>query len=119
LNLTVDDQSSTSMTSSVGGHISRSVSQNFGVFVLQGRARWIHEFRNDSRTIATRYVNDPRNNVLAVITGNPDRNYFSVDLGISGVFKRGTQAFFGYQTIHGLQNFDDHIFTAGVRFELQ
>ena len=117
LNLDVDGQNWESLTSVLGGQLSYAYSQSFGVLVPQGRAGWVHEFENDSDDFTAVYVNDPNQNQLRAETDNPDRDYFELGLGVSAVFKNGTQAFFYYDTLLGFDDVTDHVFTLGGRME--
>lgn len=120
LNLQISSQDIKSLTSNLGAQVSYAISQNFGILIPQGRVAWVHEFKDESRSIAARYLHDPDNTnptFWSAPTDNPDRNYFTLGLGVSGVFKGGMQAFFDYETILGLSNLSYHIFTVGVRSE--
>ncbi|MGD8429343.1 MAG: autotransporter outer membrane beta-barrel domain-containing protein [Ectothiorhodospiraceae bacterium] len=116
--LQVDDQTIESFTSALGVQASFTTSHSFGALIPQARVEWIHEFSNDGRRIETQYVNDPRNNVLALQTEDPDRNYALIGLGVSAVFQSGMQAFINYETLQGLKNIESHLITAGIRLEM-
>lgn len=118
LNLEVDGQDWTSLTSVLGAQFSYASSRQFGVLVPQGRIGWVHEFKNSSKTIEAQYRDDPNQNRLLARTDKPDRDYFELGLGISAVFRGGLQAFFNYDTILGFSNLSEHIFTLGARMEL-
>ena len=115
LNLEVDDQEVDSLVSVLGTQVSMTFSQDFGIVQPYARAEWRHEFQNDQRTIRTQYRFDPRDNVLEITTDEPDRNYYAVGLGVSAVFQSGLQGFVGYDTLLGLDDVSDHLFSAGVR----
>jgi outer membrane autotransporter protein len=117
LNLKVDGQNWESLTSVLGAQVSYAFSQSFGVLVPQGQVGWVHEFENDSEEFSAVYVDDPRQNQLRAETNDPDRDYFELGLGVSAVFKRGTQAFVYYDTVLGFDDVTDHIFTVGGRME--
>lgn len=117
LNLRVDDFDVESLVGTVGARVSYAVSRNFGVLLPQARAEWHHEFQNDSQTIEARYLNDPQNILLAVETDDPDRSYFSLGVGVSGVFANGIQGFVDYEAVIGQDDVEDHLVTAGVRWE--
>ena len=117
LNLAVDGQDWKSLTSVLGAQLSYAFSQSFGVLVPQGQVGWVHEFENDSQRFSAVYVDDPNQNQLLAETNDPDRDYFELGLGVSAVFKRGTQAFFYYDTVLGFDDVTDHIFTVGGRME--
>ncbi|MCB1755035.1 MAG: autotransporter outer membrane beta-barrel domain-containing protein [Gammaproteobacteria bacterium] len=118
LNLGVEKQEIESLTSALGFRASTVANASFGVLIPQGRLEWIHEFSDDEREISTVYVNDPRQNELLAVTDGPDRDYFSMGLGLSAVFKGGTQAFVDLRTLMGMSDFTETVVTAGIRFEL-
>ncbi len=118
LNLRYKDQEIESMTSTLGFRASTVASTGAGILIPQARLEWIHEFSDDEREVSTVYINDPRQNELLFTTDAPDRDYFSMGLGVSAVFQGGTQAFVDVRTILGLTDFTETTVTAGVRFEL-
>jgi len=101
----------------LGAQVSYAFSQSFGVLVPQGQVGWVHEFENDSEQFSAVYVDDPNQNQLLAETNDPDRDYFELGLGVSAVFKRGTQAFVYYDTVLGFDDVTDHVFTVGGRME--
>lgn len=122
LNLAVDGEKWESLTTALGGRISYAMNQRFGVLIPQARAAWVHEFENDSQTIKARYLDTPAslfasNQVLRARTDEPDEDYFELGVAISAVLKGGLQAFFSYDTLLGLDDVTDHLFTAGARWE--
>lgn len=117
LNLSVDGQDWTSLTSVLGGQLAYAVSSDFGVWSPQARVAWVHEFENDAQVFEATYIADPRNNVLRASTDEPDRNYFELGLGVSAVLQSGTQLFFNYETILGFSDLTDHVLTLGGRME--
>jgi uncharacterized protein with beta-barrel porin domain len=117
LNLAVDGQDWTSLTSVLGMEASYAVSHSFGVLVPQGRVGWVHEFENDSEQYSAVYVDDPNQNLLLASTNSPDRDYFELGLSLSAVLRNGTQAFVSYDTLLGLDDVTDHVFTVGARME--
>jgi len=117
LNLTVDDQDWTSLTSVLGGQLSASLSQSWGVLVPQARVGWVHEFDNDATTFTAFYTADPLRNPLISVTDNPDRDYAEVGLGVSAVLPNGIQAYFDYQTLVGHSYINDNLFSIGLRTE--
>lgn len=117
LNLKVEGQKWTSLTSVLGGQVAYAVSHSFGVVVPQLRAGWIHEFRNSSERYKAFYIDDPRQNVLLATTDKPDHDYFELGVGVSAVFSSGVQAFFNYDTVLGFSNLTEHLFTVGGRLE--
>jgi uncharacterized protein with beta-barrel porin domain len=117
LNLDVDGQDWTSLTSVVGMQLSYAVSRSFGVVVPQGQVGWVHEYDNDSQRYSAVYINDPNQNQLLARTNTPDRDYFELGLSLSAVLRNGTQAFVSYDTLLGFDDVTDHVFTVGARLE--
>ncbi|MGB5835307.1 MAG: autotransporter outer membrane beta-barrel domain-containing protein [Thiohalocapsa sp.] len=115
LNLSVDDQNNESLTSVLGGRISAAMSQKWGVLVPQARVGWIHEFLNDADTFTAVYTVDPQQTPLLALSDEPDRDYFTLGVGVSAVLPKGVQAFLDYQTLLGNKYVNDHLFSAGVR----
>jgi outer membrane lipase/esterase len=117
LDLHTDRQTIKSLQSALGGQISYAISTRFGVLQPQAGVEWNHEFQNKSTSIAARYVNDPFNNTFFVPTENPDRDYYTITLGISGQFKNGLLAFINYENVQGLAHITNQGITLGVRKE--
>nr|MDQ2695061.1 autotransporter outer membrane beta-barrel domain-containing protein [Pseudomonadota bacterium] len=117
LNLAVEGQDVDSLTSVLGAQGAYATSHGFGVLTPYARVEWHHEFQDDSRSVAARYVNDPRGNLLVARSESPDRDYATLGLGVAGVFRGGVQAFVDYAAVLGLEDVTDHAVTAGVRVE--
>jgi uncharacterized protein with beta-barrel porin domain len=117
LNLAVDDQEVESLTTAVGGQVAYTISHKLAVIRPFATAEWHHEFDDDSQVISTHYVNDPRQHILELQTDDPDRNYFLVGAGISGVLPGGAQASLSYDTVLGLDDVTSHTFTLAARLE--
>ena len=115
LNLTVDGQSTESLTSVIGGRISAAMSQEWGVLVPQARVGWIHEFLDDAESFTAFYTADPQRTPLIALSDEPDRDYFTLGVGISAVLPGDIQAFFDYQTLLDNKYVNDHLFSLGVR----
>jgi uncharacterized protein with beta-barrel porin domain len=115
--LAVDDQDVESLTTSIGGRVSYSISRSFGVVLPYARAEWIHEFDNDARTVSATYVHDPNSTLLAARTNDPDRDYGFLGVGVSAVMPHGYQLFVDYQGLVGYRDLTEHQFVAGLRAE--
>lgn len=117
LNLDVNEQEFESAQTIVGGQLSYAFSQSFGVIIPQASFSWNHEFKNDSRSILASYSADPGHLTLTANSAAPDRDYFILGGGVSGVLQGGVQLFFNYQTLLGYQHINSHGFSSGVRVE--
>ena len=117
--LNVDDQNITSFTSNVGGQVAYAVKTEFGVVSPHFRAEWVHEFKNDDRTLTASYINGSQTtgNSIIIPGDEQDKNYFTLGAGLSAVFSRGIMAFLDYSTILGLEDISSHVFTGGIRVE--
>ncbi len=120
LNLQVQDQTIKSLTSALGARISHAISRDYGVLVPQASIVWRHEYKGDSRTISTSYVNEfipagESATVLPVVTESPDEDYGIVTVGISAVYQSGLQGFLAYERWVGLSDIEENLLTIGVR----
>lgn len=113
----VFDQDLESLQSVLGVNFTYVASMDFGVLTPYLTAQWNHEFENDERTIRAKYVFDPTNSVLRFRSNAGDEDFFGISAGVNSVLKGGTQLFFNYDTVLGLEDVTQHVFTAGVRFE--
>ena len=82
LALVFNDQDVESLLSVLGAQASYAISTGVGVLLPQVRAEWRHEFKNDARTITSRFVSDPARTPLLLVTDSPDRDFFT----LGGVF---------------------------------
>lgn len=117
LDLRVESQEIESITSALGFRVSMAKSLSSSVIVPQARLEWIHEFSDDEREIKSAYVHDPRNNTLLAVTDAPDRDYFSLGVGVSSVFQNGAQAFVDIKTLLGMDDVSETVLTLGGRME--
>jgi outer membrane autotransporter protein len=107
-----------SFTTVLGGRASYAISTGLGVLLPQVRIEWEHEFKNDSRRLTARFVNDPAGQPIFFTTDNPDRNYANLGVSLSATLRPGIAAFIDYETVLGLANFSGNFITLGVRGEL-
>lgn len=115
LNMAVGGQSIDSLQTVLGGKAAYNSSTQWGVLIPYARADWHHEFKNDARTLAFKYVFDPLNTNYTLKTDEPDKDFFTVGLGVSTVYRSG-QAYFDVEAPIGLNNVNNTIFTLGARF---
>jgi len=115
LNLAFKNQDVDSFTTALGVQATYALSTRWAVVVPQLLVEWEHEFLNDSRTIGARFVNDPMNIPLVLVTEDPDRDFVNVGAGLSAVFPRGKSAFLYYETVLGLKDITAHNIVAGIR----
>ncbi len=113
--LAVDDQTVKSLTTALGGQTSYAISSAVGVFVPQLRVAWVHEYEEDNQTISGEFINDPTDTGFAVPTDDPDRDYFTAALGVSGQFTNNLAAFVQYERLVGHSYLDENVVNGGVR----
>ena len=114
----LDSQDVESLTTVLGGRASYAISTGLGVLLPQVRIEWEHEFKNSSRLLTARFVNDPAGQPILFTTDNPDRNYANLGVSLSATFRGGIAAFIDYETVLGLAHVSGHFITLGVRGEL-
>jgi uncharacterized protein with beta-barrel porin domain len=117
LGLAFAGQNVESLMSVLGAQASYAISTGIGVLLPQVRAAWRHEFKDDARTITARFVNDPTQTPLALVTDGPDRDFCSLGVGLSATFPGGKAAFVYYETVLGLAQVTAHSVVGGIRFE--
>ncbi len=115
LNLQIDGQRFTSLTTALGGQVSYAISKSWGVLLPSARVEWEHEYKDSSRSLSASFVTGQT--AFNIQTDNPDRNYFHFDVGLSATFTAGRSAFINYGTVLGQTDIVDHSFTAGLRLE--
>ncbi|MBN7795000.1 autotransporter outer membrane beta-barrel domain-containing protein [Parahaliea mediterranea] len=111
----VDDQEIESWQSVLGVNLTYVQSVDYGVLTPYVTAAWHHEFEDDSRLITAKYVFDPTNDVLRFRSSAADEDFFGLSVGVSSVLANGTQWFVNYDTVLGLDDVSQHIFTGGFR----
>jgi outer membrane autotransporter protein len=117
LNLTFGAQDITSLSTVLGAQVTRAISTDFGVLIPAAHADWQHEFEDESRLITVQYAADPNANRFSVITDSPDRDFANLGASLALVLPGGWMAFVAYETVLGLRDISNHIFTFGGRLE--
>jgi outer membrane lipase/esterase len=115
--LALDSQDVESLTTVLGGRASYAISTGLGVLLPQVRIEWEHEFKDDSRLITARFVNDPLRQPIRFSTDSPDRDYVNIGVALSATFRGGIAAFVDYETVLALANVTRHDITLGIRGE--
>lgn len=119
----VDDQDVDSLQAVLGVQAAFAISRDFGVIQPYANLEVHHEFDDDSRNVTAFYLADPffaagdTTYAINLKTDDPDETFFLLTLGTTFVFKGGTQLFFNYDTVLGLDDVDSHSITAGLRIE--
>jgi len=124
LNLTVERQTATSLTSNLGFHVSYTFTPEWGVITPYLRADWVHEFEDDAEIIEVGFASDPLRNdptnptqPILVATDERDTDYFVYSAGFSVQLIRGVAGFMNYRTTQDLEDLSLTDITWGLRFE--
>ncbi len=117
LRLEVGEQHVRSLQSVVGGQVSYAISLPWGVLTPQFRGEWHHEFRDPSRTIATRFTEDVLSRVVPIKVPAPDRDFAIFGTDVTATFAHEVSAFVGYEALVGYQHISSHRIMGGVRVQ--
>ncbi len=117
LGLRVEARSLASLQSSLGARFSTTVSTASGVLAPYGSVQWLHEFRKDSPSLVSRYVNDPNGIAFAIPTARTDSNYGVLAIGTSMTLPNNISAFAQFSTAVGLKDESSHAVSAGLRIQ--
>jgi uncharacterized protein YhjY with autotransporter beta-barrel domain len=90
------EQTTTSLTGTLGARASYRYAFAWGAIVPSVRAAYFHEFDDDARTVSPRLAVSP-STVFAFQTDSPDRNYYVGGAGATIEMGRGTQIFVDYE----------------------
>jgi outer membrane autotransporter protein len=90
------EQTTTSLTGTLGARASYRYAFAWGAIVPSVRAAYFHEFRDDARTVSPQLAVSP-STVFAFQTDAPDRNYYVGGAGATIEMGRGTQIFIDYE----------------------
>ncbi|MFC1773246.1 autotransporter outer membrane beta-barrel domain-containing protein [Pseudomonadota bacterium] len=118
LEMRIDVDDRTSVTTDLGIGVSYAVSTSWGVLVPQARVEWEHEFDQDAQDITSLYVLDADRNQFSLEGDNPDRDYFNLGAGVSAIFPNGWMGFIDYEGLAGYEDLSRHRVTVGLRIEL-
>ncbi|HEX5756465.1 MAG TPA: autotransporter outer membrane beta-barrel domain-containing protein [Arenimonas sp.] len=117
LDFLIRGQRITSLRGGLGVEAARTFSTASGVWQPWLRLRWIHEFKDDPRRIDAAFRGGDRVFRLAFSSGEPDRNFGELGLGVSAVFVGGWQAYAGWQRMIGHSFLEEDRFDIGWRRE--
>ena len=101
----------------LGARVSTVVSTTFGVLTPYAAAEWNHEFRDNSRNIVAVYTFDPFRTFFAIPTDGPDRDFYTLSLGVSAQFARGISGFVNVDSVQGLSRVTNTGVAVGLRAE--
>jgi outer membrane autotransporter protein len=106
-----------SLQGSLGFEAARAISVSYGVWQPYARLRWEHEFEDDPRRVFAFFRGGRNVFRLGFETGQPDRNFGELGLGVIGVFPHGWQAYAGWQRTFGNDLFTENRIDVGWRRE--
>jgi outer membrane autotransporter protein len=115
LGLAVDSRTIESLQSALGGKVSTTVNSSVGVFGPYVTANWLHEFKNDTPSITSKYIADPLNTFFAIPTASPTRDYAVVAVGTSATLPNNLSGFAQLSGAIGLKNESNYGFVLGLR----
>jgi outer membrane autotransporter protein len=117
LALDIAEQSVESLRTALGTQLSYAMSTSHGVYIPHLLLEWEHEFKDDSRLITARFLNDPSQTSFNLKTDSPDTNFFNLGAGLSATFRGGISGFLYYETTLSQKNFSSNSVLGGVSFE--
>jgi len=118
LAMRIDSQDIESLQVILGGQLSYSSSQDYGVIIPYMAWEQHHEFDDEARDITARYIFDPTNTSFSFKTETADKNFAIVSIGTSLLLKGGNQLFMNVDKILKLENVVSKTFMLGLRIEL-
>lgn len=101
LDFLILEQEVRSLRGGVGFEAARAISVNYGVWQPYVRLHWNHEFADDPRRVFAKFRGGRDVFRLSFLTGEPDRSYGEIGIGVIGVFPHGWQAYAGWQRTVG------------------
>lgn len=117
LALVVSARTIESLQSALGVKFSTTVNTASAVLQPYSSVQWVHEFKNGSPALASRYVNDPNGIAFSIPTANPTRDYGIVAVGSSATLPNQLSLFAQLSSAVGLQNENSYAVTAGLRLQ--
>lgn len=100
-----------------GARVSYTTSYDWGVLVPNAVVEWNHEFRDDPQTVVVRFLADPTQTPISLISAAPDTNYFNLGFGLNAVFAQGRSAYVYYEHMAGYSGAHENRLSVGIRIE--
>ena len=116
LELDIADQDIESLTSTLGGRVSRATSFSWGVLNPGAYVEWVHEFEDDAQLLTSSFATDP-SVPFTVGSDDPDRDFFNLGLSVTGTFPGGRGSFISYEAVVGKEDVTRHQVNIGFRIE--
>jgi outer membrane autotransporter protein len=117
LNLTVEDQSITSVPLTLGTTVSYDLSTPRGVISPYARIQYLHEF-NEQMPFVEGYLAALPTARFALPPNTTDRDYLQVGAGATMAFARGWSGFVDYDALVAYTALTTHTVTLGIRRDL-
>ncbi len=117
LGLIVGERRIKSLQSSIGAKISTNVNTSAAVLLPYASVQWMHEFKDGSPALISKYVNDPNGIAFAIPTSNPTRDFGILSIGSSATFPNQLTAFAQLSSAIGLKNESSYAVAAGLRLQ--
>lgn len=118
LKMRVESQTIDSLTGGFGFRLFGTHSGKKAIITPQFTAELVREFLDDSRQIVSRYVHDPSNSPLIIVTDRPDRTYYTVSMGLTALLQNGFQMFGEVRSLLDLDSLSEFSVTGGIRIAL-
>ena len=115
LGLSVDSRNIESLQTALGGTLSMVVNSSVGVFGPYATANWLHECKNGTPSITSKYIADPFALSFSIPTASPTRDYAVVALGTSATLPNNLSGFAQLSGAIGLKNESNYGFVLGLR----
>ena len=113
----VNSRSLSSQLGVLGGRLSYTINENWGVLVPNAVVEWNHEFKNDPQTVVTRFLADPTQTPIIVTDPRIDQDYFNLGIGLNAILPKGRSGFLYFEHVTGYSGVHENRLSAGVRIE--
>ncbi|WP_299982099.1 autotransporter domain-containing protein [uncultured Pseudoteredinibacter sp.] len=124
LELQYSGQDNVTGTLGLGFHGSRVFLMDWGVLIANLNGNYYREFKNQNGIIRASFVHDPfrfdntnPTQEMLIVSDIPDRNYFSLGLGLAAQFKYGLSGFIDYQSLLKADDIKSRELAFGLRYE--
>ncbi len=117
LALAVEGRTLRSLEGVLGAKASYTMSRDWGILIPHATFEILREFEDQPNQVVSRFVNDPTRTPIIVEGVPPDRDYFNLGIGLSGVFAGGRSAFIYVESRAGQRDYSQTTLAAGARIE--
>jgi uncharacterized protein YhjY with autotransporter beta-barrel domain len=120
MTLAFDEQTTTSLRSMLGLQAGQPYPVGRVVLVPQLNVDWVHEYRDDQRTLTAHFAEDlrPDPSILRFLNQPPDRDWFVIRASTVVVFVHGMSGFVALEDTTGHAYINRYRASIGVRVEL-